>query len=65
MISRCTKVNGLCYLFITYVDSDKNSTTGTTHGFAARPNLDVPELKEAYQKAFEQVVGWFNKTLFV
>jgi carboxymethylenebutenolidase len=39
--------------------------TGTTHGFATRPNLDIPEIKEAYQKAFEQVVEWFDKTLVV
>lgn len=38
---------------------------GTTHGFATRPNLDIPEIKEAYQKAFEQTVEWFNKTLVV
>ncbi|KAF9465781.1 hypothetical protein BDZ94DRAFT_1253152 [Collybia nuda] len=38
---------------------------GTTHGFAIRPNLANPELKESYQKAFEQTVGWFNKTLVI
>jgi len=36
---------------------------GTAHGFAARPNLEVPEVKEAYEKAFQQTVDWFKKTL--
>ncbi|KAF8997179.1 Alpha/Beta hydrolase protein [Cyathus striatus] len=38
---------------------------GTTHGFAARPNLDLPEIKEAHEKAFEETVSWFEKTLEV
>ncbi|KAH9480083.1 Hydrolase tropI [Psilocybe cubensis] len=36
---------------------------GTAHGFAARPNLNIPEVKEAYEQAFEQTVEWFKKTL--
>ena len=36
---------------------------GTAHGFAARPNLEVPEVKEGYEKAFQQTVDWFKKTL--
>lgn len=38
---------------------------GTAHGFAARPNLDLPEIKEAFELAFEQTVQWFQKTLTV
>ena len=36
---------------------------GAAHGFAARPNLEVPEVKEAYEKAFQQAVDRFKKTL--
>ena len=36
---------------------------GTAHGFAARPNLEVPDVKEGYEKAFQQTVDWFRKTL--
>ena len=37
--------------------------TGTVHGFAARPNLAMPEVVEAYKGALQQTVDWFNKTL--
>lgn len=36
---------------------------GTTHGFAARPNLSYPEVKAGFEGAFEQTVNWFKKTL--
>ncbi|KAG6815851.1 hypothetical protein H0H87_010767, partial [Tephrocybe sp. NHM501043] len=36
---------------------------GTAHGFAARPNLALPKVKEAHEKAFQQAVDWFEKTL--
>lgn len=36
---------------------------GTAHGFAARPNLSLPEVKEGYEKAFEQAVEWFKRTV--
>ncbi|GJJ08491.1 hypothetical protein Clacol_002709 [Clathrus columnatus] len=36
---------------------------GTVHGFAARPNLSIPVVKDAFEAAFEQTVSWFNKTL--
>ncbi|KAF9034372.1 dienelactone hydrolase endo-1-3,1,4-beta-D-glucanase [Panaeolus papilionaceus] len=36
---------------------------GTAHGFAARPNLNLPAIKAAYEQAFEQVVLWFERTL--
>ena len=38
---------------------------GTAHGFASRPNLDLPEIKAAYEEAFSQTVEWFKKTLVV
>ncbi|KAF9465780.1 dienelactone hydrolase endo-1,3,1,4-beta-D-glucanase [Collybia nuda] len=49
----------------TFVDYEFKVYKGTTHGFATRPNLDIPEIKEAYQKAFEQTVDWFEKTLVI
>lgn len=36
---------------------------GTAHGFASRPSLEFPDIKEAYEAAFEQAVNWFKKTL--
>ncbi|KAI0056285.1 dienelactone hydrolase endo-1-3,1,4-beta-D-glucanase [Artomyces pyxidatus] len=36
---------------------------GTAHGFAARPNLALPEIREAFEGAREQAVQWFRKTL--
>ncbi|KAJ2928419.1 hypothetical protein H1R20_g8682, partial [Candolleomyces eurysporus] len=38
---------------------------GTQHGFAARPNLAYPEIVEAHEKALEQTISWFKKTLVV
>lgn len=38
---------------------------GTAHGFAARPNLALPEIEEAFEQAFNQTVHWFDKTLVV
>ncbi|KAI9443153.1 dienelactone hydrolase endo-1-3,1,4-beta-D-glucanase [Lactarius indigo] len=37
--------------------------TGTAHGFAVRPNLQVPEVKAGYEGGLEQAVAWFKKTL--
>ena len=37
---------------------------GTVHGFAARPNLGIPEVKEAFENAFSTTVQWFKKYLF-
>lgn len=36
---------------------------GTCHGFAARPNLAIPEVVEGYKGALAQTVAWFQKTL--
>jgi len=33
---------------------------GTVHGFAIRPNLGIPEVKQAFEEAFEQAVGWLK-----
>ncbi|KAF8817127.1 alpha/beta-hydrolase [Phlegmacium glaucopus] len=48
-----------------YVDYELKVYNGTTHGFAARANLQVPELKKAHEDAFDQTVEWFKKTLVV
>ncbi|KAG9013777.1 hypothetical protein FRB94_000757 [Tulasnella sp. JGI-2019a] len=37
--------------------------TGTTHGFALRPNLGIPQVKEGFEKSLDQITGWFEKTL--
>jgi carboxymethylenebutenolidase len=37
--------------------------TGTAHGFAVRPNLDIPEVKAGYEGGLDQTVTWFKKTL--
>ncbi|KAK0188136.1 dienelactone hydrolase endo-1-3,1,4-beta-D-glucanase [Armillaria mellea] len=36
---------------------------GTTHGFAARPKLEYPEVKAGFEAALQQTVDWFKKTL--
>lgn len=64
------------YEFVDYKGSSSNSRTftfgcidtnsltiGTVHGFAARPNLSMPDVKEAYEGALEQTAAWFKKTL--
>ncbi|KAM6489772.1 dienelactone hydrolase endo-1,3,1,4-beta-D-glucanase [Amanita muscaria] len=38
---------------------------GVKHGFACRPDLSYPIIKEAYEKSLEQTVAWFEKTLLV
>ncbi|KAL4251879.1 AB hydrolase superfamily protein [Abortiporus biennis] len=47
-----------------YIDYEFKDYKGTVHGFAARPNLGLPEIMEAYNGALEQTVNWFKKTLF-
>ncbi|KAF8187740.1 dienelactone hydrolase endo-1,3,1,4-beta-D-glucanase [Pholiota molesta] len=46
-----------------FVEYEFKVYKGTAHGFASRPNLDLPEIKEAYEGAFEQTVEWFKKTI--
>jgi carboxymethylenebutenolidase len=43
----------------------KQCLTGTTHGFAARPNLSIPDVKAGFEGAFKSTVNWFNKHLTV
>ncbi|THV01192.1 cytochrome P450 [Dendrothele bispora CBS 962.96] len=52
LVSRRGKDNFTEYQFRDY--------KGTVHGFASRPNLDIPEVKEAFEQAFEHAVEWFN-----
>lgn len=46
-----------------FVDYEFVDYPGTVHGFAARPALHLPQVKEAFEKSFEQTVNWFSKTL--
>ncbi|KAI0004577.1 dienelactone hydrolase endo-1-3,1,4-beta-D-glucanase [Russula compacta] len=46
-----------------HVDYEFQIWKGTAHGFAVRPNLEVPEVKEGYEGALDQTVAWFKKTL--
>ncbi|KAF5369528.1 hypothetical protein D9758_002663 [Tetrapyrgos nigripes] len=46
-----------------FVDYEFKEYKGTVHGFAARPNLEIPEVKEGFEQAFEQTVNWFDKTM--
>ncbi|KAG6829710.1 hypothetical protein H0H92_003745 [Tricholoma furcatifolium] len=46
-----------------FVDYEFRDYEGTAHGFAARPNLNLPQVAEAHEKAFLQAVDWFAKTL--
>jgi len=46
-----------------FVEYEFRVYKGTAHGFAARPNLDLPEVKTAFEGALEQTVEWFKKTL--
>jgi len=36
---------------------------GTTHGFALRPNLGIPQIKDGFEKSLDQIASWFEKTL--
>ncbi|KAL1733758.1 Alpha/Beta hydrolase protein [Schizophyllum commune] len=47
-----------------FVEYEFKVYPGTAHGFAARPNLALPAVKEGFERAFEQAVNWFQKTLF-
>ncbi|KAF7318700.1 DLH domain-containing protein [Mycena chlorophos] len=46
-----------------FVEYEITTYPGTAHGFAARPALEFPDVKEAFEKAFQQTVDWFNKTI--
>ncbi|KAF7797452.1 hypothetical protein EIP86_008649 [Pleurotus ostreatoroseus] len=46
-----------------FVEYEFRDYPGTVHGFAARPNLAIPGVYEAYQGALEQTGAWFDRTL--
>ncbi|KAF9554172.1 dienelactone hydrolase endo-1,3,1,4-beta-D-glucanase [Agrocybe pediades] len=48
-----------------FVEYEFKIWKGTQHGFGSRPNMTIPEIKEAFEGAFEQAIAWFNKTLVV
>lgn len=45
------------------VDYEFKTWPGTAHGFAVRPNLELPEVKAGYEGGLDQTVAWFKKTL--
>jgi len=63
MNSGITKVVSISSFHRITVSLQNVKPLGTAHGFAARPNLEIPEVEEAYEKAFQQTVDWFKKTL--
>ncbi|KAK7682081.1 hypothetical protein QCA50_014667 [Cerrena zonata] len=46
-----------------YIDYEFKVYAGTQHGFAARPDLSLPEIVKAHEEAFIQSKNWFEKTL--
>lgn len=56
------KLSRLWYVFSCLTIS-KNVTLLPAHGFGARPNFAYPDVKEGFEKAFQQAVDWFNKTI--
>ena len=46
-----------------FVEYEFRDYKGTCHGFAARPNLIIPEVVKGYEGALEQTVTWFKKML--
>ncbi|TDL22123.1 dienelactone hydrolase endo-1-3,1,4-beta-D-glucanase [Rickenella mellea] len=46
-----------------YVDYEFREYKGVVHGFAIRPNLGIPFIKQAFEGSFDQTVQWFKKTL--
>ncbi|GLB42236.1 putative dienelactone hydrolase family protein [Lyophyllum shimeji] len=48
-----------------FLDYEFKIYKGTIHGFAIRPDLANPEVKEGYEGAMQQIVAWFSKTLVV
>ena len=52
-----------CVSRSTYLLASHVYLIGCAHGFAIRPNLAFPDVREAFEKAFEAKVEWFKKTL--
>ncbi|KAG2145889.1 Alpha/Beta hydrolase protein [Suillus clintonianus] len=48
-----------------FVDYEFVDYKGTVHGFACRPFLEFPDVKEAFENSFDQSLKWFEKTLLV
>ncbi|KAG6918345.1 hypothetical protein DXG01_014994 [Tephrocybe rancida] len=48
-----------------FIDYEFQLYEGTFHGFAIRPNLTNPVVKERYEESLKHTVTWFNKTLAV
>ncbi|KAG6836944.1 hypothetical protein H0H93_000834 [Arthromyces matolae] len=48
-----------------FIEYNFKTYEGTIHGFAIRPDLAQPVVKEAYEAALADTVSWFNKTLVV
>ncbi|TDL22122.1 alpha/beta-hydrolase [Rickenella mellea] len=46
-----------------YVDYEFREYKGVVHGFAVRPNLGIPAIKQGFEGSFDQTVQWFKKTL--
>ncbi|KAG2758176.1 hypothetical protein P692DRAFT_201757371 [Suillus brevipes Sb2] len=46
-----------------FVDYEFVDYQGTVHGFACRPPLEFPDVKEAFEKSVDQTLKWFEKTL--
>ncbi|THV05298.1 alpha/beta-hydrolase [Dendrothele bispora CBS 962.96] len=46
-----------------FVEYEFKDYKGTTHGFACRPDLEIPEVKEGFEKSFEDTIEWFNKII--
>jgi len=45
------------------IDYEFREYPGLVHTFAIAPRLDVPDSRSAFGEAFEQTVGWLQKTL--
>ena len=52
----------LLFLF-EHISFRSDVCVGTAHGFAMRPNMQVPEVKAGYEGALDQTVAWFKMTL--
>ncbi|KAG1734700.1 Alpha/Beta hydrolase protein [Suillus paluster] len=48
-----------------FVDYEFIDYKGTVHGFACRPRLDFPDVKEAFEGSIDQTLKWFEQTLVV
>ncbi|EIW82821.1 dienelactone hydrolase endo-1,3,1,4-beta-D-glucanase [Coniophora puteana RWD-64-598 SS2] len=46
-----------------FIEYEFKDYPGTAHGFAARPDLNDPDVKAGYEGALEQACNWFRNTL--